>query len=189
MKKTVRILIIGLLLVISCREKPKAIIEKPISDFNLNTDLVEFKERMTELDTIRVSFDHSICEYQGYERLEITKFGDSIRVRSEYQNHDEKNAEWKTLYEEHIVLRDTTWGFGSFIARNDSLIDSIPSKYSRMVISDGKGLISYSTKGLSQALAFLRDYHLTMKELNDPKGFIYGYSEEEMEEFRKNFKQ
>jgi hypothetical protein len=36
-------------------------------------DLTDFKKKMTDLDTIKIWFDHSICTYQGAERIEITK--------------------------------------------------------------------------------------------------------------------
>ena len=42
-------------------------------DSNAFVPLSNFREKLTESDTLLISFDHSVCTYQGYERIEITK--------------------------------------------------------------------------------------------------------------------
>ncbi len=56
--------------------------EIPKSSFNLKRDLSEFRTKMNESDTIKIWFDHSICTFQGYERIKISKKSDSIIVSS-----------------------------------------------------------------------------------------------------------
>lgn len=73
------------LILVSCKKETESKTEFPKSDFNLKTDLTDFKRKMTELDTIKIFFDHSVCTYEGYERIEITKKSDSIKVRTEFK--------------------------------------------------------------------------------------------------------
>ena len=180
--KNIIVIFLGLFLAYSCQQKEKSVFEKPVSEFNLLVDLANFKQRMSEVDTIRISFDHSICTYAAYERLEITRLGDSIQIRSEYQDHDDSDKEWKSIYSKNIAVNDTVWDFLGFIQRNDSLVDSIPLRYTNMVISHGVSKVSYSTKGLVNRMNFQRDYNQTMRRLYDPEGFIYGYTQEEIDE-------
>lgn len=181
MKKTLKIFI-GIILIISCQEKPKAEINKPSSDFDLKTDINDFKFKMTELDTILVSFDHSLCEYQAHEKLEITKHKDSIQISMEYKEFDKKNPKWELIYSIKIPLNDTIWDFSEFVIRNDTLKDSVYKHFPRMRISKGLQQISYSTKGLTESINFDSDYNTTMGNLYNPKGFIYGFTEEEIKD-------
>ncbi len=102
----------------SCKKETESKTEFPKSDFNLKTDLTVFKKNMTELDTIKVFFDHSVCTYEGYERIEITKQSDSIKIRTEFKEltfSENKKPEWNLVYEKKISETDTIWQFEKFI--------------------------------------------------------------------------
>ena len=177
------------MLLTSCKEKQKELISEDESTFNLKEDLYNFRQKMTVRDTIRIAFDHSICEYQGYEKLEITKSGDSLNIKSEYKDYNENNPNWKILYSKRIAIKDTIWNFLEFLKRNDSLMTDIPGDYYNLVIRHGNNKLSYSTNGLSQRLEFQHDYNQTMRNLFNPEGFIYGYTKEEIEIIKKELKQ
>ena len=88
------------MILFSCKKETEKKSESVISDFKLKIDLTDFKNKMTELDTIKIWFDHSVCTYQGAERIEITKESDSIKIRTEFREDTfNENPEWKTLYE------------------------------------------------------------------------------------------
>ncbi|WP_321516575.1 hypothetical protein [Marinifilum fragile] len=52
-----------------------------ISSFKLNRDIGKFSELMTELDTIVVYSDWSICQSERYEKDVITKRNDSVFIQ------------------------------------------------------------------------------------------------------------
>ena len=67
LKNLLKILILTLILV-SCKKGTE---QK--TEFNLKTDITDFKKKMTESDTIKIWFNHSVCTYREAERIEITK--------------------------------------------------------------------------------------------------------------------
>ena len=81
MKILLKILLLTLILV-SCKIRTENKTEIVKSEFHLKTDLYDFKNKMTELDTIKLYINHSVCMYQGEERIEITKKSDSIKIQS-----------------------------------------------------------------------------------------------------------
>lgn len=153
--------------------------EQKISDFDLKTDLTDFKKKMTEIDTLKIFFDHSVCTYEGYERIEITKESDSIKVRTEFKEltfNDNKNSEWKLVYEMKISEMDTVWPFQQFIERNENRNYSEKKNRGILLISNKKDTISFTTNGLVDLNHFLEDYYLTMRKLYpENKNGIYGY--------------
>ena len=74
---------------------------------------------MTELDTIKIWFEHSVCSHQGAERIEITKESDLIKIRTEFKEKTfEENLEWKVVYEKRIPITDTIWKIEEFFKQN-----------------------------------------------------------------------
>ncbi len=160
---------------VSCKQKT----ELPKSDFNLITDITDFKTKMTELDTIKVFFDHSVCTYEGYERIEITKQSDSIKVRTEFKEltfDENKNSEWNLIYEIKMSETDTIWQFDKFIERNSHRKISDDKKRGILIVEYKKDTVQFFTNGLVDLNRFLEDYYLTMRKIYpENKNGIYGY--------------
>jgi PBP1b-binding outer membrane lipoprotein LpoB len=178
LKNLLKILILTLILA-SCKKETESKTELPKSDFNLKTDLIDFKKKMTELDTIKIFFDHSVCTYEGYERIEITKKSDSIKVRTEFKEltfSENKNPEWNLVYEKKLLETDTIWQFEKFIERNENRQNLESENRGILVITNKKDRISFSTDGLVDLNHFLEDYYLTMRKIYpENKNGIYGY--------------
>ncbi|WP_236002965.1 hypothetical protein, partial [Luteirhabdus pelagi] len=175
LSKTINILI-GLLIFVSCQTKQKAEKEKPISEFDLIADLTNFKQKMTELDTLTISFDHSVCIYQGYERIEITKQSDSIRIISNFKKLTFKeNPNWERIYDRKISENDTIWNFEQFLKRNERRKNADQNKREILMLTNKKDTIRYSTDGLVDLNRFLTDYYDTMRKIYpENKNGIYG---------------
>jgi len=179
LKNLLKILILILFLA-ACKKEMKSKIQSPkSSDFDLETDLMEFKKRMTDLDTIKLFFNHSVCTYQGYEKIEITKQSDSIKVRIEFKELNfskDDSPEWKLVYEKTISENDTIWPFGKFIERNTNRKTSKKKKHATLIIENKKDTIQFYTDGLVDLNHFLEDYYLTMRKIYpENKNGIYGY--------------
>ena len=145
------------------------------SNFNLNSDYANFKTKMTELDTIKVWVNHSVCTFQGYERLMITKKSDSIKILSEFKDHDELNPKWEKVFEKSIVENDTTWNFGDFMERNINRLNSDSEKYPKIEIKNGEQKMKFITNGLGDLNTFMAEYGIMMRNLHEPKEkLIYG---------------
>jgi PBP1b-binding outer membrane lipoprotein LpoB len=172
-------IIILIMILASCKKETESKTELPKSDFNLKTDLTDFKKKMTDLDTIKVFFDHSVCTYEGYERIEITKQSDSIKVRTEFKEltfSENKNPEWNLVYEKKISETDTIWQFEKFIERNANRKTSDKENRGILIIENKKDTIQFYTDGLVDLNHFLEDYYLTMKKIYpENKNGIYGY--------------
>ena len=178
MKNLLKILILTLIFA-SCKKETENKTEFPKSDFNLKTDLTDFKKKMTELDTIKVFFDHSVCTYEGYERIEITKKSDSIKVRTEFKEltfNEKQNPDWNLVYEKKISETDTVWQFEKFIERNSNRKTSDKKKRGILIVQNKKDTIQFFTNGLVDLNHFLEDYYLTMRKIYpENKNGIYGY--------------
>lgn len=146
----------------------------PKSDFNLATDLTDFKKKMTDLDTIKVFFDHSVCTYEGYERILITKSSDSIKVRSEFK--EMSNPEWNFVFEKKLPETDTIWQFGKMVERNANRIKSQNDCRRILTVENKNDTISFFADGLVDLNHFLEDYYLTMRKIYpENKNGIYGF--------------
>ncbi len=145
------------------------------SDFNLKTDFADFKTRMTEMDTINVFVDHSVCTYQGYERLLITKTSDSIKVRSEFKDHDRQNADWELVFQKMLPQNDTIWDFGNFLKRNVNRLTSDVEEHAKIIVKNDGQQMRFITDGLVDLNRFKADYDSTMRKLYEPTDqYIYG---------------
>lgn len=103
MKNLLTIIILSLIL-ISCKNE----VEINKYEFNLKEYITDFKNKITELDTIKIWFNHSICTYQGVELIEITRKHDLLKIRSEYKEDNlYENQKWKLVYEKQIPTTDT----------------------------------------------------------------------------------
>ena len=156
--------------------------EQKISNFNLKTDLTDFKEKMTELDTIKIWFDHSVCTYQGAERIEITKESDLIKIRTEFKEETfNENPDWKLVYEKKIPKTDSIWKIEEFFERNVVKQKSEEKDYGTLQVSHNGIKVHYFTNGLVDLNRFMADYFKTMKGLH-PENIdnIYGVEIEEI---------
>ena len=160
----------------SCQEKQKSEKEKPVSEFDLIADLSNFQQNMTELDTLTISFDHSVCTYQGYERIEITKQSDSISIVSSFKELTfQENPKWERIYDKKISEKDTIWKFEQFLKRNEKRKNTDQNKRGILILTDKKDTIRYSTDGLVDLNRFLADYYETMRKIYpENKNGIYG---------------
>ncbi|WP_299137101.1 hypothetical protein [uncultured Tenacibaculum sp.] len=176
-----RITIIFLIMIlVSCKTEQKTEFAK--SDFNIKTELTDFKNKMTELDTIKIWFDHSVCTYQGVERIEITKKSDSIKIRTEFKEETfNENPEWKLVYEKKISKADSLWKIEEFFKRNVERQKSEAKDYGTLQVSHNGIKVHYFTNGLVDLNRFMADYFKTMKSLH-PENIdnIYGIEIEEI---------
>jgi hypothetical protein len=150
--------------------------QKPTSEFDLIADLTNFRQKMTELDTLTISFDHSVCTYQGYERIEITKKSDSINIVCNFKELTfDENPKWKKIYDRKISEKDTIWDIEHFLKRNEKRKNSDQNKSGILVLANKKDTIRYSTNGLIDLNIFLADYYETMRKIYpENKNGIYG---------------
>ncbi len=150
--------------------------EQKISDFDLKRDLTDLKKKITELDTLKIWFNHSVCTYQGAERIEITKESDLIKIRTEFKEDTfEENPEWKVVYEKKIPITDTIWKIEEFFKRNIERQKSEEKEYGTLQVSHNGIKVHYFTKGLVDLNRFMADYFETMKMLHpENKNNIYG---------------
>jgi hypothetical protein len=164
------------LFLVSCNQRTENNDKIHKSDFNLKTDLIEFKSKMTELDTIKIWFDHSVCVYQGFERIEITKESDSIKIKTEFKDVSlEDIPEWKVVYEKKIQINDTIWMIEEFFQRNIDRQKSEKKEYGTLQVSHNGIKIHYFTKDLVDLNRFMADFFETMSELHpENKNGIYG---------------
>lgn len=160
----------------SCQEKSKAEKEKLSSEFNLIADLSNFRQKMTELDTLTILFNHSVCTYEGYERIEITKHADSISIVSNFKELTfDENQKWERIYTKKISEKDTVWKFEQFLKRNEKRKNADQNKRRVLMLTDRKDTIGYSTDGLGDLNRFLADYYDTMRRIYpENKNGIYG---------------
>lgn len=185
LKNLFKILILTLVL-ISCKKETEKKTELRKSDFNLKADITAFKEKMTELDTIKIWFNHSVCTYQGTERIEITKKSDLIKIRAEYKEETfDKNLEWKLVYEKEIPKSDSIWKIEEFFKRNIKRQKSEKKDYGTLQVSHNKRRIHYFTNSLNDLNRFMADYFETMKKLHpENKNNIYGIEILEIEDIK-----
>jgi hypothetical protein len=175
MIRLIKIMILTLILV-SCKKETEKKMESAKSEFNLNADITDFKKKITKLDTLKIWFNHSVCTYQGAERIEITKESDLIKIRTEFKEDTfEENPEWKVVYEKRIPITDTIWKIEEFFKRNIERQKSEEKEYGTLQVSHNGIKIHYFTKGLVDLNRFMAHYFETMKKLHpENKNNIYG---------------
>ena len=174
MRKHIKILMV-VSLFISCQKED---IKKEVktSKFNLTSDYINFKEKMTELDTLEIKFDHSICTYEGYEKIIITKQLDSLHITCNYKDVTfDTKPKWKQIYNLKIHEKDTIWKFEEFLERNKNRITTDKKKLCVLLLKSKRDKLIYTTKGLVDLNYFFADYFQTMLELHpENKNSIYG---------------
>ena len=170
MNRLIKIMVLTLILV-SCKKETEKKME-----FNLKADITDFKNKITELDTLKIWFNHSVCTYQGAERIEITKESDLIKIRTEFKEDTfEENPEWKVVYEKRIPITDTIWKIEEFFKRNIERQKSEEKEYGTLQVSHNGIKVHYFTKGLVDLNKFMADFFETMKMLYpENKNNIYG---------------
>ena len=175
------LVLIGLVAVLgACQKnaKPESEIEieTPTSRFDITADMIDFKEKMTELDTLHVSFNHSMCMYQAYERLQITKKSDSIRIKSMFKDAPLGNdTDWEKIYEKNVHASDTVWKFSEFLNRNKMLKKQGENAHPVLIISSKKDTLRFYAGGLGEISRFVIDYATTMRALYpENTNSIYG---------------
>ncbi|MGB6269523.1 MAG: hypothetical protein WBF67_11000 [Olleya sp.] len=175
MKNIFKILILVLILASCAKEKKDEKITAK-SLFNLNNDLTDFRKKMTELDTIKIWVDHSVCTYQGDERIKITKKLDSIKIRTEYrEDYTGKDSKWEFVYEKKIPVTDTLWDIENFFKRNMKRQEKIEDNYPKLIVSHNGIKLNYFTKSLGDLNSFMTDYSATMRKLYpENRNGIYG---------------
>jgi len=176
MKNLIKIITI-LIVLVGCKNQTRNTTEQPKSNFNLEKDFAEFQTKMTELDTLKIWISHSVCTYQGNEKLEITKKDGKIKIKAEYREGTfEKNPEWKVVYEKTISENDTIWNFGKFLKRNEKRLKSETKEYGMLQIKHKKNKIQFFTHGLVDLNKFMAEYFETMIKIHpENKENIYGH--------------
>ncbi|WP_196887920.1 hypothetical protein [Aureivirga sp. CE67] len=169
--------IIALLGLISCQDKKEIIQQDEIveSKFNLETDYFDFKQKMTDLDTLKVYINHSVCTYQGHEKLLITKENDSICINSRFKEVTfSENPEWKTMYTRKVALNDTIWNFDQFLKRQNK--SNYTKKSAKMSIRyKNQRIVFCYDCGLGKSNMFMGDYYKEMRKIfPENKNNIYG---------------
>jgi len=174
--KNLLIILILALIFVSCKTERKT--ELPKSNFNLKSDFIEFTNKMTELDTIKIWTNLSQCMYQGIEKLKITRKGDSLKIQPEFTESMFVDAEYTKTKPIMISANDTVWKFNSFLKRNLKRVNTDSLKYGRLQISLNKERINFMTDGLGDSSRFLIDYCNTMMNLiPDSENHIYAGTE------------
>ena len=137
----------------------------PLSTFRLGADLKEIKAKMTVHDTVKLFFDHSVCEYEGFEYIQITKQNDSLRIVSRFKEIDlGDEKEWFGLYDIQLAAKDTLWQFGDFLWRNmDRAGIETDSRRLMLTLTHQNDTLKYYTDGLVDVNRFLADYYQTMR--------------------------
>ncbi|WP_139170995.1 hypothetical protein [Lutibacter oricola] len=171
-----RIILLGFLLImISCQSKLAEKENEFISDFDLKTDYLDFKIKMTEIDTIKIGMGVGSCMHQSAERLLITKQKDSIRIESSI-NEDLFNKKGFNKFKEIVIHEnDTTWKMGEFIeyylAKSNDSLDSYPI----YTISKDSTKIKIYTRGIINRDNIVADYCIVMKKIFPESEFhFYG---------------
>ena len=153
------------------------------SEFNLKTDIIDFKNKMTTLDTLKIWVNHSVCTYQGAERIEITKETDRLKIRTQFKEETfNETPKWKLVYEKEIPISDTLWKIEEFFKRNSHRQKSKEKEHGILQVSHNKKTTHYFTNGLIDLNKFIADYSNTMKKLYpENKNNIYGVEVLEIE--------
>ncbi|MEZ4804473.1 MAG: hypothetical protein R2852_03020 [Bacteroidia bacterium] len=170
------------LMLFSCNDKSKSQSSSQESTFNLNSDLYRFKQQMTDIDTLRVWFNHSACTSRSYEFLEVTKQQDSIQIVSWFEGMSEyEDSKRRKLYEKRISEKDTLWDFALFLRQNVKRQNMENKGQGLLQVIHKSDTLKYFSSGIIDRLHFQADYMSTMLALYpEYVGDVYkGFLEEE----------
>lgn len=142
------------------------------SKFNLEKDHANFKTELKEKDTLYLFFNHSLCEDDGIEKLEITKFRDSIRIKSFYQKVF--SNKWELIYNKKIAQTNTIWNLDELLKKN-SFRKNIKNNYPTMVLQHHSNKLNFFTKDLLDLNRFSKEYFNVMRTIYpENKEAFYG---------------
>lgn len=150
--------------------------------FDLNRDIANFSELMTELDTLVIKTNLCICSGEHYEKDIITKSKDSVFIQV-FINNDIKGS---MAYEKrsYAYIKSDTLNFESLYSKMQKLIN--PSKNGTLrfeIVHNRKDTLKLYSYGLMNSLAiskhlykikdriyFNKDYYKLLKIPKKPKG-------------------
>ena len=156
-------ILILLLIFTSCKTEEK--IEIPKSNFNLKNDFASLTHKITELDTIKVWTNLSLCTYQGVEKLKITRKGDSLKIEQQFAESMILGAEYINSKPILIHINDTIWKFNAFLKRQSHRLETDSLQYGRLRITCNKKRLNFMTGRIGDTAKFLTDYCNTMMNL------------------------
>ncbi len=161
-----KLITIGILIIIlaSCKNEVKK--EPLVSSFNLKKDFKELTHKITELDTVIVWMDLSLCTSMGTEVLTLTRKNDSILIEQKYKEGLNVDLEYKHGKNIKVSIHDTLWKFNAFLKRNENKITTDTTKYGRLQIYHNNSKIHFITEKLGESGKFISDYCKTMTGLN-----------------------
>ena len=160
-----KIILFGfLILIISCKNRLKEQIL--ISSFDLKSDYLVFKEKMTERDTLEITMGVGSCMHQSTEKLTITKQNDTLKIESYIIENSFSNEKFKKYEEIKIHKTDTVWKLEKFIEKYfHQQSASSESKYPIFTIKKDTSRIDFFTKGISNRDDIVTDYCKVMKKI------------------------
>ncbi|PKH52001.1 hypothetical protein CXF68_15460 [Tenacibaculum sp. Bg11-29] len=154
------------LILVSCKKETKKKIELVKSEFILKSDYCDFKHKMTEIDTLNIFIEHSVCTSSAQERIVVTKKNDSLTIKSEYYSATYQGIpNWELVYNKTISKNDTVWDFESFLVRNEKRMSSEKRKKGRIQIRYKKEIIHLFTEGVIDVFNFMDDYVKTANRI------------------------
>ena len=154
------ILILGFVILISCKEKPK--LKK--SDFKLIENYTDFSNKMENNDTLNIGVNLSMCMWREYDRIEITKTNDSVylQIKEKYVMDDEPVHFPKVLYK----LKNNTLNLEQIISGFDiNYQEKISGPFFIITNPKEKDTIILRTTGLGNRGVNSEKYQRIMLEL------------------------
>lgn len=155
-----------ILLIISCQENNS---KNGRSDFKLKKDYAELTSKMTNLDTVKISIDLSICGWDRQETIQLTKSEDSLEVHLII-----KDLELGDSYQDvKLNQKYSNWNIESFLIQNQNRIETHNTESNpRMIVSSNTDSLKLYTNGLVDANQFIANYYKLMYHI-DPKNEFY----------------
>jgi len=170
------IILLGILLImISCQTKMPEKNQIIKSEFDLKIDYMDFKTKMTEIDTLEIIMGVGSCMHQSEEKLLITKRKDSIKIESSINENIFKKGNLKKFKEIVIQEKDSTWKMGEFIEYYKKKSNDTLNKYPIFVIKKDTSRIEIYTRGISNRDNIVADYCNVMRKIFPESEFhFYG---------------
>jgi len=153
-------------LIISCKENnPKS----GKSDFDLKNDYRELTSKMTNLDTVQISTDLSICGWDRQESIQLTKSNDSLEVHLTIKDVEFGNSNQIVK----LSQKYSNWNIGSFLIENQNRIEIQNTESNpRMIVSSKADSLKLYTNGLVDGNQFIGNYYKLMYHI-DPENEFY----------------